>query len=189
MTELQKNIIKLRNDGKTYTQICNELGCSKSIVCYHLGKNQKENHLKRQRKNRSKEHPYLSKLYNFIYIKQKSIKTKNQKSTYKQRLLTKIYAFHNSKRNKQVSKDQLNFTIDDILNKLGKNPKCYLTGVDIDINDTKSYNFDHIIPVSRGGTNTLDNLGICTKQANQAKNNMTPDEFINLCKLVVSNSI
>lgn len=78
-------------------------------------------------------------------------------------------------------------TIEDIINKFGENPKCYLTGTSIDINNPSTFEFDHIIPVSRGGTSSLDNLGICIKQANRAKERMTPDEFFNLCKLVLEN--
>jgi hypothetical protein len=78
-----------------------------------------------------------------------------------------------------------NFSADDIINKFGDEPTCYLTGVKIDIYATSSYHFDHIIPVSRGGSNTLDNLGICSKHVNLAKRDMTPDEFIFMCKQVV----
>ena len=77
-------------------------------------------------------------------------------------------------------------TFNEVMKKFGDNPKCYLTGLPIDIKDTRSYHFDHIIPTSRGGTNTLDNLGICTKAANMAKSDMTPDELYDLCKLIIS---
>ena len=61
----------------------------------------------------------------------------------------------------------------------------YLTGDKIDIYDTKSYHFDHIIPLSKGGSKSIDNLGICTKEANMAKYNLTKDEFVELCRKVV----
>jgi len=69
----------------------------------------------------------------------------------------------------------------------GHDGKCYLTGRAIDINDPASFSFDHKIPVSRSGTNTLDNLGITCKQANQAKSDLTIDEFIQLCGDVIIN--
>lgn len=78
------------------------------------------------------------------------------------------------------------FTLEDVIDKVGENPLCYLTGQPIDISKPSTYEFDHIIPKSRGGTNQLDNLGVCLKLANRAKDSMTPDEFLNLCKLVVS---
>ena len=35
MSALSENIIKLRNEGKTYPEIQKELGCSKSTISYH----------------------------------------------------------------------------------------------------------------------------------------------------------
>jgi uncharacterized protein YerC len=35
MNTLSEKIIKLRNDGKTYLEIQNELGCAKSTISYH----------------------------------------------------------------------------------------------------------------------------------------------------------
>jgi len=64
--------------------------------------------------------------------------------------------------------------------------KCYLTGVEIDlVNDV--YHFDHINPVSQGGDNAIGNLGITTVIANQSKSSMTLDEYIEHCKLVLTN--
>jgi 5-methylcytosine-specific restriction endonuclease McrA len=79
------------------------------------------------------------------------------------------------------------FTVQDVKDKLGEHPVCYLTGEQIDINKPNTYQFDHIIPRSRGGQSTLDNLGICTKRANLSKSDMTPDEFFNFCKIVLEN--
>ncbi len=80
------------------------------------------------------------------------------------------------------------FTADDVIKKFGENPKCYLTGDPIDIYKPSTYHFDHIVPISRGGTNTIDNLGICTKAANQAKHSMTHTEFIDFCRRVIDHN-
>lgn len=37
---------------------------------------------------------------------------------------------------------------------------------------------DHVIPVSKGGTNDLDNLVACCKKCNHDKDSMSADEFI-----------
>lgn len=64
--------------------------------------------------------------------------------------------------------------------------KCYLTGRNIDI--TKDdYHLDHIMPVSKGGSSSLDNLGITCPQANMSKSDMTIDEYLSLCKEVLEN--
>ncbi len=80
------------------------------------------------------------------------------------------------------------FTPQDIINKFGDNPQCYLTGKLIDIYKPRTYQFDHIIPVAKGGDNSLSNLGICTKQVNSSKTDMTPEEYIELCKEVLTHA-
>ena len=42
MTSLKNRIIELRNEGKSYRDIVDELGCSKSSVSYHLNFNVRE---------------------------------------------------------------------------------------------------------------------------------------------------
>ena len=80
-----------------------------------------------------------------------------------------------------------NFTVEDVVEKFKDNQKCYLTGLPIDINQPRTYHFDHIIPVSKGGSNYIDNLGITTKKANMMKSDMTVDELLDICKLVLEN--
>ena len=43
------------------------------------------------------------------------------------------------------------------------------------------YNLDHIIPSSRGGDNSLNNLGITHKIVNYMKGSLTPEELIKWC--------
>lgn len=68
----------------------------------------------------------------------------------------------------------------------GTTTKCYLTGQTIDILKD-DYNLDHIVPVSRGGTNDLKNMGITTPDANRSKSDLTLDEYLVLCKKVLEN--
>ena len=72
----------------------------------------------------------------------------------------------------------------DIINKFGTKTKCYLTGTPIDL-EKDDYCFDHIIPVSKGRSNDLSNLGITTPAANYSKSDLTVEEYLNLCKLVL----
>lgn len=71
--------------------------------------------------------------------------------------------------------------------KLFTTPYCYLTGVRIDFSNPETYTFDHILPVSKDGTNSISNLGLSTRQANLAKNDMTVEEFLELCEKVLRN--
>jgi CRISPR-associated endonuclease Csn1 len=58
--------------------------------------------------------------------------------------------------------------------------KCVYTGNAIDptrLFDGASYQVDHILPWSRFGDNSYNNLTLCTAAANQAKKNRTPFEW------------
>ena len=73
-----------------------------------------------------------------------------------------------------------------IENKFGNT--CYLSGREYDLDNPSSFHFDHIIPKSEGGSNDLDNLGLCVPKANEAKGNMSVEEFIELCKDVLEHN-
>ena len=134
----------------------------------------------RQIKRRKKSHPFEMKLYTFT-----ASKTTNNKSKKAKEIRGNHPYYDKWSRSMKKNTD---ITIQDLINKFGENPKCYLTGDDIDINDIKSYQFDHVIPKSRGGDNSLDNIQIATKTANLSKSDMTPDEFFFLCKKVLEHN-
>jgi CRISPR/Cas system Type II protein with McrA/HNH and RuvC-like nuclease domain len=79
------------------------------------------------------------------------------------------------------------FTLEELEQKLGDNPKCYLTGKEIDLSKSRSYSLDHIIPRSKGGDNSIDNCGLSCREANQAKSDLSLEDFISLCQSVVDN--
>lgn len=152
---MKEQILKLRREGKTYNEIVDIIGCSKSTVSYHCGRGQKDksyNRCKGYRK--SKKGIIRKKIYNFMSPKEDS--------------------------NIEVDRSRL-------VNKIINNPICYLTGENIDLEDSSSFELDHIIPRCKGGLNVENNLGLTSKNANQAKGAMTVEEFINLCKLVLLN--
>ena len=66
--------------------------------------------------------------------------------------------------------------------------KCYLTGRPLDMDSGTNLEFDYIIPKSKGGTNTLSNLGLCVKDANTAKGDMSVDELVDLCKDILQHN-
>ena len=181
MSTLKEQILSLNQQGKTRPEIQQILGCAKSTICYYLSDNQKEKTNLRTIKRRAK-HPYIKKLENFKSpYKQPKINVTLHK--WKQLIKLKIDKFHEDRKMKKYQKTT--FKVQDVLNKFGDNPKCYLTGEPINIYSPREYVFDHVIPVSKGGENTLENLEICTKQANTAKQDLSLDEFYELCKKVI----
>lgn len=48
---------------------------------------------------------------------------------------------------------------------------------------------DHIIPLSKGGTDSLDNLQCTCKLCNRLKNNMLPSEFTVFIRGMLENSM
>ena len=166
-------IIQLRKKGLTYNQIQKILKCSKSTISYHCGKNQSE----KKRVRGRKPHPLCKKVSSF--------KTRCTAASWRTfRIKIKTFKRRNQHRNKV--KVINNYTCEDVVNKLGKNPLCYLTGRRINLKDPKSYSLDHVIPVSKGGTNELDNLEITCASANFAKADMTLKEFYNLCEEILA---
>ena len=60
--------------------------------------------------------------------------------------------------------------------------RCHLSGVLLDVDDAS---LDHIVPLSRGGTHTIDNIAIVHVAINRMKGTMSEDEFIGWCRKVV----
>jgi 5-methylcytosine-specific restriction endonuclease McrA len=174
---LKDRIIELRKQGKSYNQIVAELGCSKGTVAYHLGDGQKEKTYQRTVNRRATVHPLQNKLERFLY-KKHTLFDPATKLRWEKILYFKLRTFNGKSYTNMI-------TFEQALEKFGPNPKCYLTGTPIDLSKPSTYELDHIIPKSRGGDNSIDNLGLASKQANQAKGNMTNEEFIALCKQIV----
>lgn len=158
---MKEQILKLRAEGKTYNEIKSILGCSKSTISYHCGDGQKEKTINRKRKLR-KENPLKNKIDVF----------KNRVRDFQRNRKNGIF----------VEGRTYDLNIEEVLNKIGDNPKCYLTGRSIDIYNSSSYHLDHIYPVKKGGSNFIDNLEIACRDANFAKRDLLLEDFIELCK-------
>ena len=165
---MKKKIINLREEGKTYKEISEKLGCSKSLIAYYLNSTTKNKTIQKTKERRN-EHPFIQKCGNF---KQKKFNSKSRD-------------FQRRLRKGRTAKVNSKFTFKDIIEKFGETPKCYLTGRNINLQDPTSYNFDHILPSSKGGDNSLQNLGLTCKDANKAKGDLTLGDFIQLCQEVV----
>lgn len=81
--------------------------------------------------------------------------------------------------------NQQPFTQLDFFKKFGPAPKCPLSGRPIDYTDGKTYHFDHIVPVKKGGEASLENLQLLSPSVNGIKCALTDAEYISLCREVV----
>jgi len=178
---LKEKIIELKNSGLSHRQIAIKLNCARSTVTYHLGDNQKEKMRLRVYKKRSKDHPMVRKISEFNYRKYNFKNINIVKTPWCRLLYKKLHRFNAGNSMNMI-------TVEQALEKFGENPHCYLTGKPLDLTKSSTYELDHIIPISRGGDNSIDNLGLCSKEANQAKGAMTNEEFILLCQLVVKHN-
>lgn len=159
---MKEQILKLRQEGFTYREIQEKVGCCKSTVSYYCGIDQKKKINDRKSKYKlTEKYIIYSKLDGFLSSTNDKLYKKYVKRTSE---ITKYY------------------------NKIIENPYCYLTGVKIDFLDRESFQLDHIIPVSKGGTNDIDNMGLCCKNANIAKSNMTKEELIELCRKIINHN-
>ena len=174
----KEDILRLRGEGKSYNEIKEILGCSKSTISYHCGDGSEKKRAKEGVKNRSsiirKISAFRARTSKEEFEKQ--AKKKESKRMEKVRIKTKTFKRAGGlKTHGLVNNIKEDYSYKDVLDKIGENPKCYLTGDSIDLSDSSSYQLDHIIPTSKGGTNDLSNLAICTKQANIAKSNLSLD--------------
>jgi 5-methylcytosine-specific restriction endonuclease McrA len=174
-SNLKTQIEKLRDTGLDYREISRELGCSISTICYHLGEGQKEKSAARLRKRRSD--PVSRKIETFLEISGRA----------RHCMFTKTNRFHseNGKNYKGLAASR-NFNPKDVLEKYGSS--CYLTGRQIDYEDSLSYELDHIVPRSQDGDSSLENCGLACKAANRAKHDMSLEEFFQLCIDVVKHN-
>lgn len=86
---------------------------------------------------------------------------------------TKIKSFTRSDKSKDSKLIPTN-----MIRKMGNIPRCYLTGLKINLENLKEYSFDHKIPRSKGGEDTLDNCELCSRDVNQMKHDLKLEKFL-----------
>ena len=184
-TEQHKKIQELRKQGKTFRQIAKELNCAPSAVAYACSQKVKDDCRKRCENLPEWENRLLKALGNFKHKRPARIKeSKNSDWNMRIRSAVSFFKKRAMKNNKNIN-DNVSYSYKDVIKHIGgTTTKCYLTGRTIDILKDE-YHLDHIVPVAKGGTNELSNLGITCPDANMSKSSMTVDEYLALCKEVL----
>ena len=180
----KKDILRLHKRGLSYRTIAKKLGCSKSLISYHCSKDQKEKYRVRLQ-SRGWKHRFTKKVTQFkSRCTAEEYRTfRNKVKTFKRKLPKGSRSTPTTSRVNNISKQ---YHAKDVINKVGANPVCYLTGRKLKIQDTSSYTFDHRVPTVMGGTNDLENLEICSTEANHAKAGLLLEDFYSLCEEILA---
>lgn len=190
-TELGKQIVELRKEGKSISQISELLGCSKSTVSYYCSSTTKAKH-KEKVKRLLINFPTKCKLIK--HIDNFKCRTKGTGKTicldWNKKIRTAVSRFRRRTNTKGIYKQGMveeSYTYKEAIEHLGGiKTKCYLTGKEINL-ETDDYCLDHIIPVTKGGSNELNNMGITIPEANASKSDLSLNEYLDLCKTVLEN--
>ena len=177
---LGPKINALRLQGLSYRDIQNTLGCSKSTISYHLGEGQKEKTKQRRKKIPSSTYSHVKRVNTFQNPIVRNQKKLNPAPSQTQRQMTKSITDKASRFQRSSA-----FNYKDVYAKYGDHFQCALTGRPLSWNNPHTYEYDHILPVARGGNSSIENLQLVCTDANRAKNDMTEEEFLDLCKEVV----
>lgn len=182
---IKEQCLSLRQEGKSYNEICKVLNCSKSTVAYHLNSTTKQATRVWQSRRRKEDwrYQFMYKCSNFLTRKDRSQHSRTMCLDWNKKFRTRVSEFCNRYKNKGNLVKKCNYK--EVLEYLkGTKVNCYLTGTPIDL-EKDNYCFDHIVPVSKGGTNDLSNLGITIPIANYSKSDLTVEEYLELCKKVL----
>lgn len=183
---MREKILQLRSDGKSYNQIKEILGCSKGTISYHCGVGQQDKTKARTKKRR--ENPLKSKIDNFRHRKNNETNYElDEERKYFNESMRKFQKRDNTKKYGTDTTIKKTFNWKDVVEKFGEDTECYLSGEKVNLNEN-TYHLDHIIPSSKGGDNSLENLGILHKTVNIMKSDLTPDEVIEWCKKILLNN-
>lgn len=183
---LAEKIFALREQGLSYREVEAKLGCSRSLISYHCGVGQKDKTLSRQRRGR-KDSALKTKIRRFrCWPKSQMTKQDFSKRKIEKIVQAKLRGFFlTEKVNGRYAKCRATFKTKDLVEKIEANPVCYLTDRKINLEDGRSYHLDHIIPRSKGGDNSIENCGLTCRAANQAKNDLVLEDFVQLCREVI----
>ena len=191
---LKEKILELKLKGLSQSKIVEKLGCAKSTVCWHFNP---EKQLKKARDRKKKIPDYevkncrnMSRFFcaktenkQFCKIKDLTFNQAHAKNRERLKNFSKHYKSDTMEQKTKIKYVKEKYGITESNTTF----TCRYTAKILDWTRPEEYQYDHIIPRSRGGENTLENLQIISKEANQAKGDMTHEEFVNFIKLVNGN--
>lgn len=137
-------ILKLKSEGKTYIQIGKILNLKPASVYYYWKDGQKEVSRLKTAKRR-KNNPFINRINRFCTNEEYNM-MKDAPRSVRRILSKKRETFSLVKIMRKTTYTLPTFTVDDVKEKIGDNPVCYLTGRPIDLTKSREYEFDHIIP-------------------------------------------
>ena len=175
----KEDILRLKGEGYSLCSIAKILGCAKSTVSYHCSPLGREK--KRVKKQTRKPLCRKVNMFKSRCTVRGWAKLRGKVKGFKKRMKGEKNRSH-----WRVNNLSENFNCEDVVEKIGLTPRCYLTGRKIDLNKPKEYNLDHIVPITLGGTNDLSNLGICCAEANHAKAGLALEDFYKLCEEILA---
>lgn len=179
---LQDDILKLRGEGLSYRQIEDRLGCSKGTIAYHCGAGQKDKTLARTRVRRR----------NVLRVKMEAFKYGKPPREAKgpvveywgdPRSVLRGKRAHFSRIGNKSKHEGYNFmfTLDDLQEKIGDDPRCYWTNRSIDLGAGHVYQLDHLVARASGGDNSLANCVLACREANQGRSDTPGDGYVQVC--------
>jgi len=160
---MKEKILQIKKENPTwgYKRISLIVNCAPNTVKYYLHPEEKKKSYERGCKARK----------NLNHILKRKKDNFNTLGGYQFRKFSK--------------REESHFSAKELKEKVIQTPFCYLTGNSINLTEAKSYELDHIVPRSKGGTNQLENCGLASRNANRSKADMSLEEYLDLCQRVL----
>ena len=195
--EVWDRIDNWRKRGWSYKKLAMKFNISQGTLSYRYGKNQKEKTMARQQKRRDYFQHKVDHFLDCTHDVKRNPKLMNKRP--ERGFDYKIRGFHKDKNNSTKGLD-MTTRREQMKEHLwphnGKDDKgysfpwlsCKMTGRKVSVMVPKGHyyacNLDHILPVSRGGANELENCQVLSDKINYAKGDMTNEEFFDLINTV-----